>query len=136
MTSTRGQSSGNIMTESRHSPKLYISEPLEFNGSDEQWSPEQLFVATVANCLILTFRAITNASKFSWADISCEAEGILDRVDGENKFTQMNIKVFLKVNSEADKQKALRLLTKAENQCLIKNSISSKINFINNVDCT
>ena len=136
LTTTIGQSSGNIISESRNSPKLHVSEPLEFNGTDNQWSPEQLFVATVANCLILTFRVISKASGFSWGDISCKAEGTLDAVNGENKFTNIDIQVSMLVNSETDIRKALRLLNKSEKQCLIKNSINTEVNFIYNVHCS
>lgn len=130
-TTATGKSAGAVVTESRQCSPLLIAEPKEFDGSGEYWSPEQIFVAMVADCLILTFRAITNASKFSWVDIECDAQGVLDRVGGINKFTQIDVEVTLVLNNEADRDKALRLLTKAENQCLVKNSINAETNFVN-----
>ena len=129
-TSASGNKSGAITTTSRQCPPLLVAEPKEFDGNGENWSPEQIFVAMVADCLILTFRAIAHASKFNWDDINCDAKGVLERIDGVNKFTQVDIDVTLVINDGDDESKGLRLLAKAEKQCLIKNSISAQTNFI------
>jgi organic hydroperoxide reductase OsmC/OhrA len=128
-----GKDSGAIIACSRQCPPLSVAEPEEFDGTGEHWSPEQIFVAMVADCLILTFRSIANASKFSWADIECKAQGVLERVEGVNKFTQVDVDVNLVLNSKEDQDKGLRLLTKAENQCLVKNSINAQTNFKNTI---
>ncbi|MEM7304970.1 MAG: OsmC family protein [Pseudomonadota bacterium] len=128
-----GQESGHLLSQSPSCPDLHVAEPKEFGGNGEAWSPEQLFVTTVASCLILTFRVIAKASKFTWKDISCDAQGKLDRVDGANQFTHIDISVSLAINSEDDLKKAHRILTKAENQCLVKNSICSEVNFKNEI---
>lgn len=126
-----GKDSGAIVTRSRQCPPLSVAEPKEFDGTGEHWSPEQIFVAMVADCLILTFRSIATASKFGWADIECKAEGLLERVDGVNKFTQVDVDVTLVLHKQDDYEKGMRLLTKAENQCLVKNSINAQTNFKN-----
>ena len=128
-----GKKSGAVITGSRQCPPLLVAEPKEFDGAGDHWSPEQIFVAMVADCLILTFRAIASASKFSWMDIECNAQGVLERVNGVNKFTKIDVEVTLMLSSEADENKGLRLLTKAENQCLIKNSINAQTNFLNKI---
>lgn len=133
VTTVTGKDSGAIISRSRQCPPLSVAEPEEFDGTGEHWSPEQMFVVLVADCLVLTFRSIANASKFSWADIQCSAEGVLDRVDGVNKFTRIDVDVSLFLNVEADKDKGIRLLTKAENQCLVKNSINAETNFTHTV---
>ena len=37
--------------------------PAEFGGPGDQWSPESLLMAAVADCFVLTFRAIAQASR-------------------------------------------------------------------------
>ena len=128
---TQGKATDSIIAQSRNLEPLHIAEPEEFDGTGSYWSPEQLFVATVANCLILTFRAIANASNFSFSNIECHATGVLDRVDKQNVFTKVNIDVNLQLESEEDMSRGQRLLEKAENQCLIKNSITAKVEFSN-----
>ncbi len=41
--------------------------PKEFDGPGNQWSPEALLTAAVADCFVLSFRAIAAASKYSVA---------------------------------------------------------------------
>ena len=46
----------------------FISAPPEaFGGPGDLWSPETLLVAAVADCLILSFRAIARASSYTWS---------------------------------------------------------------------
>lgn len=129
---TQGNAINPVIAESENLEPLKIAEPREFDGPGLFWSPEQLFVATVANCLILTFRTFAKASKFTFVDIKCHASGILDRVDNKNVFTEVNIEVYLQLESEDDLKKGQRILEKAENQCLIKNSINAETKFKNN----
>lgn len=129
--SAQGAAKDYAVAQSGNLAPLHIAEPKEFDGSGMYWSPEQLFVATVANCLILTFRTIANASHFQFVNLKCDATGMLDRVENNNLFTEINIDVLLQLHSEDDLSKGQRLLEKAENQCLIKNSITAVTNFHN-----
>lgn len=99
--------------------------PAEFGGPGDKWSPETLLVAAVADCFILTFRAIAKASKLSWISLKCEVEGTLDRIEGRSRFTQFLIRATLSVPQDTKEDRALRLLEKAEQGCLITNSLSS-----------
>lgn len=73
-----GQPSGTIATDSGELSTLGITAPKEFDGPGDEWSPEDLLVASAAACLILTFRAVSNASELEWTELTCEAEGTLD----------------------------------------------------------
>jgi uncharacterized OsmC-like protein len=81
-------------------------------------------VAAVADCFILTFRAIARASKVSWASLKCEVTGTLERRDGTTQFTDFVINASLAVPQDTSEEKAHRLLEKAEAACLITNSLS------------
>ena len=129
--SAQGKASDYVIAQSGNLAPIHIAEPKEFDGSGIYWSPEQLFVATVANCLILTFRAIANASNFQFLNLKCDATGMLDRIENSNRFTEINIDVVLHLQSKDDLKKGQRLLEKAENQCLIKNSITAETRFHN-----
>jgi organic hydroperoxide reductase OsmC/OhrA len=60
--------------------------PKEFGGPGNQWSPEGLLTASVADCFVLNFRAIAAASKFAWTHLDARTQGTLDRVDGKMRF--------------------------------------------------
>lgn len=98
--------------------------PVEFGGPGDKWSPETLLVASVADCFVLSFRAIARASKFSWTSLECEVEGTLERKEGAARFTQFKIKATLSVPQDAKEDRAHRLLEKANESCFITNSLS------------
>jgi len=104
--------------------------PAEYGGPGDRWSPETLLVASVADCFILTFRAIARASKLSWISLSCDCEGTLERVEGMTKFTGFVINATLEVPEGTSEEKANRILQKAETSCLITNSLSGATHLI------
>lgn len=99
--------------------------PAEFGGPGDQWSPEGLIMAAVADCFVLSFRAIARASNVEWMTIHCEATGTLDRVDRKNQFTEITLKVT--VTGNEDPGKLDRALHKAEESCLITNSMTATV---------
>ena len=112
-----------VMLKSRGLPVIPTATPAEFDGPGDLWSPETLFVAAIADCYILTFRAVARASKFDWVALSCDVEGTLDRVDRVTQFTACTLRVRLKVGEGTDEEQAYRLLRKAEQGCLVTNSL-------------
>jgi organic hydroperoxide reductase OsmC/OhrA len=100
--------------------------PKEFDGPGNQWSPEALLTAAVADCFVLNFRAIAAASKFAWASLEARTEGTLDRVEGKMRFTRFDTHAKLHVPAGADVERAKKLLEKAELTCLVANSLSSE----------
>lgn len=100
--------------------------PAEFGGPGDRWSPETLLAAAVADCLILSFRAVARASRFSWTSLECEVDASLDRQDHTTRFTEFRVHATLKVPSGTSEEKARRLLEKAEDNCLITNSLSGE----------
>jgi organic hydroperoxide reductase OsmC/OhrA len=114
----------NVTLESPGLENLPSAAPAEFGGPGDQWSPETLLAAAVADCFILSFRAIARASKFEWINLSCDVEAILDRVEKVTQFTEFRETVVLEVPAGADEAKALRLLERAEHVCLVTNSLT------------
>jgi len=116
---------GDVDLASEGLDTLRSAAPVEFGGPGGRWSPESLLVAAVADCFILTFRAIARASKLSWTSLQCEVEGTLARSEGKTRFTEFAIRATLHAPSDIDEEKALRMLEKAETGCLVTNSLSS-----------
>jgi peroxiredoxin-like protein len=120
------QAEGNVTLASQRLPTLSSAPPAQFGGPGDQWSPETLLVAASADCLILTFRAIARASKLTWVRVDCDAEGVLDRVDGVTRFTQIRLNARLVLPPGGDVERARRLLEKAEKTCLITCSLKAE----------
>jgi len=97
--------------------------PAEFGGPGDKWSPESLLVAAVADCFVLSFRAIARASRLDWESLRCSVNGVLDKVERQTRFTAFEVEAELVVPDGTDPAKADRLLQKAEAVCLITNSL-------------
>jgi organic hydroperoxide reductase OsmC/OhrA len=108
-------------------PPLRTTPPPEFGGPEGTWSPETLLVASVADCFILTFKSIARASRLDWTHLSCEAKGILERVERVTRFTRFELYARLEVPAHVDEAKADRILHHSEGVCLITASLNSEI---------
>ena len=120
------ETDSNILLESPGLESVTSAGPAEFGGPGDLWSPETLLVAAVADCFILTFRAIARASRMEWISLSCDAVGDLDKVGKATQFTSFRLKVRLEVPEGIREGKAEGLLEKAEKHCLITNSMKAE----------
>lgn len=119
------------MTSPELTTALELATPPQFpSGVEGIWSPEHLFTASVASCLMTTFLAIAENSKLEFKDFKCKSSGKLDRIDGKFLMTEVILEPTVTVLNEADKEKAERVLQKSETNCLISNSVNSKITMI------
>ncbi len=124
--SANAKTEGTITLAADKLPQLISAPPAEFGGPGDQWSPEHLLVASVADCFILTFRAVARASKLEWSNIESSAVGVLDRVGRLTQFTSFTVSATLTVPSGTDVDKAQRVLEKSEAACLITNSLTGE----------
>jgi organic hydroperoxide reductase OsmC/OhrA len=118
-----GAASGSVNLEAHGLPAITSAPPIEFDGPGDQWSPESLLVAAVADCFVFTFRAIARASKLEWSNLRCRAHRTLDHVDRVTRFVAMRIEADLTLPADGNADAARRLLEKAEKSCLITNSL-------------
>lgn len=128
LASARARAEGEIDTASPGLDRIPTMAPAEFGGPGDRWSPETMLVASVANCFVLTFRAVARGARFDWNALSCEVTGVLDRVDGVTRFTDFDIAVTLHLPDGADEHKGLRLAERSEAVCLVTNSLTGHKN--------
>jgi len=121
--SASAENEGAVTLKADDLPQLVTAPPAEFGGPGDQWSPETLLVGAVADCFILTFRAIARASKLEWTRLECSAEGVLERVERVTRFTAVTVRATLTVPAGTDADKARRLMEKSEEACLITRSM-------------
>lgn len=107
---------------------IEVATPPEFPGGVEGiWSPEHLFVASVSSCFMTTFTAIAEYSKLKYEELSVPATGIMDNESGKFAMTEIILRPKLVIMDEDQKDKALRILQKAEEACLITRSIKTEV---------
>ena len=128
--SARAEGKANVIVSSDNLPDIETAGPPEFGGPGDVWSPETLLVAAVANCFILSFRAIARKAKLEWLTLECSAEGDLDKVDKFTQFTGFTVRAKLTIPNEQDEKKAGVILEKAEKYCLVTNSMKAESHLI------
>ena len=116
-----------VKLSSHNLPTLDSAPPAQFGGPGNMWSPEDLLMASVADCFLLSFKAIARGSKLNWKSISCESEGELDRVDGKTLFTKIKNSVHLLIEEGESLEKAEKILHKSEAVCLITSSLTADV---------
>ena len=94
-------------------PELGLASPPEFGGPAGVWSPEHLFVSSIAACFLTTFEAIARVSQLPIRAFDVE--------------TRVELVPHIRVDDQQDVERALRLVPKAEQACLISRSVSSEV---------
>ena len=125
---------GDVELTSEGAGAIRSASPKEFDGPGNRWSPETLLVGAVADCLILTFRAVARASRLPWTSLECDVAGTLDRVERAAQFTAFEIHAHLTVPAGTDPDAARRALDKAERNCLIANSLRAVVHLVPYID--
>ena len=106
---------------------ISFSPPPEFLGEPGRWTPEHFLVAAVASCFVSTFSGMAEKSRLGFAFFNLDAEGVLGNEDGTWRFTEIKLQPVVSVLKEEDRDRAIRLLEKAERSCLIARSLKCKV---------
>jgi organic hydroperoxide reductase OsmC/OhrA len=117
---------GEVALRSEGLESLGVMPPAEFGGPGDQWSPETLLVGAISSCFVLTFRAIARARQIPWLSLDCTVEGLLQREQGDSRFTDYTVRAQLRVPPATDCDAADRALHKAELGCLITSSLNGR----------
>jgi len=109
-------------------PALEVATPPQFGGREKVWSPEHLFVASAAACLMTTFRVVAGISKLEVLIYTDDAIGRL--IKGEDRLYRIDrvtLRPRVVIRDSNQIEKAHRLLQKAEEVCLIGRSMACHI---------
>jgi organic hydroperoxide reductase OsmC/OhrA len=97
--------------------------PPQFGGSDLVWSPEELLVGAVLECLWTTFEALARRERLNVHGWSGTGEAVLERGPRVPVFSSITLAVTITVDA-GDEERARRVLTKAEQSCIISNALA------------
>ena len=107
---------------------ISFSAPPECLGEPERWTPEHFLVAAVASCFVSTFSGIAEKSRLEFATFNLDADGALDKRRWCLAFYgKSELRPVVTVLKEEDRDRAIRLLEKAEKSCLIARSLQFKV---------
>ncbi len=120
---TRGE-----LTVSDVPQPIIVSTPSEFQGGEDGfWSPEHLFLSALSSCFMSTYLAIAKKKGLAVYGFECSTIGQINLVKSHLEFTLINL--FPKIFVEKEKEIPLGndILLKTYKQCLVSNSIKSKL---------
>ena len=104
----------------------------EFLGKANLPNPEELFVASIASCLMLTFLFIASTKGLTLVDYESEAVGVLAKnAEGKMAMTQVIVRPKLQFSGDTPDPIMLHdLFEKAHAQCFISNSVKASVSVI------
>jgi peroxiredoxin-like protein len=109
-------------------PDLEIASPPQFGGPGGRWTPEHFFIGAAVACWMTTFLAVAELSRLEVAAVTAAGEGALEK--GEDRrfsIARIVLRPRVVVRREEDREKALRLIQKAEEACLVARSMRTTI---------
>jgi len=109
-------------------PDLHGSAAPEFRGEAERHNPEDLFLAAVSACHMLTYLALCARQRISVLTYEDHATGnLVLESNGGGRFESITLHPAVTIAAGADVAKATALHEKAHELCFIANSSSAPI---------
>src|SRR5690349_17718923 len=100
------------------------ADPL-FRGDRDAYNPEDLFVASLSACHLLSYLALCARSKINVVAYEDDASGVLKlRPDGGGSFESVILRPVVTITPESDERRALELHETAHDLCFIAASVS------------
>ena len=116
-----------INASSAGKPDLEISSPPEFKGDPGIWTPEDLFVTALNNCIMETFLAFAEQKGLALAAYNSSADALLEFKEGKYRFTEITVHPQVALKSQDDVERAHEIMESAHGNCFVSNSITSTV---------
>jgi organic hydroperoxide reductase OsmC/OhrA len=106
---------------------IVVGSPPEFRGEPDLWAPEELLVGSVNTCMMLTFLSLAGARGLTPAGYESEAEGLLEKVEGKYRITEITVRPRITINSEIELEDTRRIIEGTETECFMSNSVKATV---------
>jgi organic hydroperoxide reductase OsmC/OhrA len=98
-----------------------------FRGDDARYNPEDLMLASLAECHILTYLSLAGAEGIRVQSLAVEVSGVLANVEGKMRFREATLRARTQVESASDIERATQLHDGAHTGCFMSNSVNFPI---------
>jgi organic hydroperoxide reductase OsmC/OhrA len=116
-----------ILTANDTEGPIYVATPPAFGGQERDWSPEHLFLGSIASCFMSTYLYFIRKMKFEIAHLECHAIGQIELVEGKYKFTHIGVFPTIHVSDATLMELADLAILKTQKSCLISNTLNADI---------
>lgn len=108
--------------------QIEVATPPDFpKGMKNIWTPEHLFIASVNSCYMATFLVVAENSQFEFISFDCNSVGIVETINETLAVTQITLKPKVVIKSAEHEEQLMKILEKSNKECLISNSVTTKI---------
>lgn len=105
-------------------PPIDGSSDPAFRGDRARYNPEELLVASLSSCHMLSYLHLCAVNGVTVVDYQDAASGTMQETgDGSGAFTKVLLKPVVKISAGDDRAKALALHHEAHRVCFIANSV-------------
>ena len=118
---------GNHRVEFEGRPTLEVSAAPEYRGDPTRLNPEELFIAALASCQLLTYLALARGAGLTVRRYEDRAVGTLATADRKMRMTEVRLRPRITMAAGSDEVKARDLVDKAHAGCFIANSVACAV---------
>lgn len=108
---------------------IHFTAPTGFGGLEGRWTPEELLLASVAGCFTTTLWTIARNARFYFIDLRVEASGTVCKAESGYSFSDIVIRPHLSIASSKERERALDVLKRAEELCLVSGALATPLKF-------
>lgn len=106
-------------------PQILASSDPSFRGDPSRYTPEDLLVASLSACHMLSYLHLCAVNHVIVLDYRDEALGLMEEnVDGSAQFTRVTLRPTITISPGDDRAKALALHDDAHHLCFIARSVN------------
>jgi organic hydroperoxide reductase OsmC/OhrA len=106
-------------------PAIQGSSDPSFRGDRSRYNPEELLVASLSACHMLSYLHLCSTNKITVLEYRDGAYGVMrENEDGSGEFIRVVLKPVVGISKESDRAKALGLHAEAHHLCFMARSVN------------
>ncbi len=115
-------------------PAIACSAPAVFNGDAARYNPEEMMVASLAACHLLSYLALCARARIAVVAYEDAAQGTVAMKEGKLRFTEVVLRPKVTVEAGGDLDAARALHDTAHDICFVANSVNFPVRHEASVD--
>jgi organic hydroperoxide reductase OsmC/OhrA len=122
-----GLTVGNHRVEFEGRPPLEVSAAPQYRGDPTKLNPEELFLASLASCQMLTYLALAGRAGVDVVAYEDRAEATLAIAERKMRITEVQLRPRITIAPSSDEAKARSLVEAAHGGCFVANSVACSV---------
>jgi organic hydroperoxide reductase OsmC/OhrA len=118
---------GTHRVEFENRPPLEVAAAPQYKGDPTKLNPEELFVASLVSCQMLTYLALAARAGVLVSAYEDRAEATLTMAERRMRITEVVLHPRITIAAAADEDKARALVDAAHDGCFIANSVTCTV---------